>query len=1249
MIRYPTDLPICTRREDILAALRSHQVLVVAGETGSGKTTQLPKMCLEAGLAANGRKIGCTQPRRVAAMSISRRVAEELGVTWGREVGCKMRFQDDTARDTQIKFMTDGILLAEIQSDPALRAYSALILDEAHERSLNIDFLLGHLQGLLQKRPDLKLLITSATIDTEAFSKAFGGAPIIEVSGRLWPVEIRYAPVENLADTTDEGGETTHIEAAVRATEEALVESDAGDVLIFMPTERDIRDTRDLLETSLGKGTEVLCLFGRMPAADQQRIFQPGPLRRVIVATNIAETSITLPRIRYVIDSGLTRLSRYNPRTRTRRLPVEPISQSSANQRAGRAGRLQDGICIRLYDEEDYLKRPRFTQPEIQRSNLAEVILRMKAFRLGEIETFPFLNPPALASMRAGYRLLHELSAIDDTHELTPMGHQLARLPLDPTLGRMLLQARRENALEEVLVIAAGLSIPDPRERPEDARDAADAAHRAFAHPESDFLSLLNIWDAAPPEQGRSSTNALRRFCRKNFLSFTRMREWRDLQRQLAEAMDTRPAEPDSQRKLDPKALHRCVLTGLLSQIALRQERNTFKATAERVVTMFPGSHLYERREKSTKARPPASTGPREQPARWIMAWEIVETSQLFARMAAKIDPEWVVELGAHLCSLRHTEPHWSSKAGRVLVLERVLMGGLELARRHVDFGRIDPAKATEIFIRCALIEEQVRLPHRFFAENRKLRDKIETALTRVRSQRVLDVAEALQRFYAARIENVSSIHDLNRLVRDHITRTPDFLCATEADLASADAPAVDHALFPDQVKLGNSVLPIAYSYTPGQEDDGVTVRVPLPVAEQLTTGQLQWMVPGLREELIAVLLRALPKTIRKTLMPLEPKVREITSTFDPGRNDFLGALAHFISQKYRVPLSAADWPPQSLPAHLQPRVEVLDARSRTVASGRNLTALKAVVEAADLRSDAWNKAARTWERTGLTQWSFGDLPESLVVEEVAAAPLLAFPGLAERDGAVDVRLFRKREEADQSTRTALRCLGRIALGRDLEKLSRDVRNLGHSAPAKPAGTGGFRAALDKIGAQVQPGSPASPDLLQETACQHLLHHVMVLHPLLPLTASRFETLLTSARGELPKLAYALAQWTRQILELRTKVLASTARYPSMEADVQRLVPPDFLARTPHTQLPHLHRYLRAIQLRADRAALSPAKDAEKAARLAPFSGWETRVPTARHDEFRWMLEEFRVSVFAQDLGTAHPVSELRLKALGTW
>jgi ATP-dependent helicase HrpA len=1278
VISYPEDLPICARREEIVAALRGHQVVVVAGETGSGKTTQLPKMCLDAGLAERGR-IGCTQPRRVAALSVSRRVAEELGVTWGREVGCKMRFNDDTGRDTRIKFMTDGILLAEVQSDPMLRAYSAIILDEAHERSLNIDFLLGYLQGLLKRRTDLKLIITSATIDTEAFSQAFGGAPIIEVSGRLWPVEIRYAPIESHAKDDDEG-ELDHIEAAARATEDALIESDSGDVLVFMPTERDIRETRELLEGSLGAGIEVIGLFGRMPAAEQQRIFAPGSRRRVIVATNIAETSLTLPRIRYVVDAGLSRMSRYNPRTRTKRLPVEDISQSSANQRTGRAGRVQDGICIRLYDQDDFEKRPRFTQPEIQRANLAEVILRMKAFRLGDIETFPFLNPPHAAAIRAGYTLLHELGALNDTNDLTPLGHELARLPIDPTLGRMLLQARQERALPEMLIIAAGLSVPDPRERPEEQKEAAAAAHRVFADPDSDFLSLLNIWRAAPDAEAKGGGNALRRFCKANFLSQSRMREWRDIYRQLADAVEEEaprntavPAVrrtgvlpvPSAKRGQDARqphrleacdpvgasytAIHRSILAGLLGQIAQRHERNTYKASGNRLVTLFPGSNFYERWEKSRKVAGPAKPDAKSKQPAWIVAGEIVETSQLFARMAAGINPEWVIELGAHLCHFRHAEPHWSAKAGRVLVTERVLVHGLEISRRYVDYGRIEPVEATELFIRGALVAEEAKLQHRFFIENHKVREKLETALTRVRSRRAHDLAEALYLFYAERIGKVSSVHDLNALVRSRITQEPDFLCATEADLIGDHDASFDRRLFPDNVTLGNTALPLNYAFTPGEETDGVTVRVPLPVAADLTSGQVQWMVPGLREEQIAVLLRALPKTVRKTLMPLEPKIREVAAEFHPGREDFLTALAEFLTRKYRQPVRASDWPLQSLPAHLQPRVEVVDGGNRTLAAGRDLAAIQSAVESRDVRSGAWEKAAKQWERTGVTEWSFGDLPESVVVENVGGVPLLAYPGLELHEGAVRVRLFRKREDAEGASAAGVRPLAELVMARDLARLARDLAGLARHILAPGRQANNFHDALQQMSAKLS--APASTfvtaDILQNTAYEHLLAHALALVPVFPLTAARFKALTESAHRDLPALSHRLGDWVRQLLALRQAVLAGPKRYTGLEQDVARLMPADFLTRTPHTRLAHLHRYLRAVQVRAERASLSAAKDAEKAQQLAPFRDWEKRVPPDRREAFRWLLEEFRVSLFAQELGTAQPVSAQRLKTLG--
>lgn len=1260
-ISYPPDLPITPRREEIIAAIRQNQVVILAGETGSGKTTQLPKMCLEALHDVRG-QIGCTQPRRVAAMSVSKRVAEELNVPWGREVGCKMRFSDDTSRDTRIKFMTDGILLAEIQSDPMLRAYSVLILDEAHERSLNIDFLLGYLVGLLKKRPDLKLLVTSATIDTEAFSAAFGGAPIIEVSGRLYPVEIRYAP---LVTEEDDFG---FIDGAVSAVENALIETDDGDVLVFMPTERDIRDTRDLLDGRLGSEFEVLALYGRMASAEQQRIFSPGRKRRVVIATNVAETSITIPRIRYVVDTGLARISRYNPRTRTKRLPVEAVSQSSANQRAGRAGRVQDGICIRLYSQEDFEKRDRFTMPEIQRANLAEVILRMKAFKLGEIEDFPFINPPVSASIRAGYDLLHELGSLSETHELTPLGRELARLPLDPTLGRMLLQARVEKALPEMLIIAAGLSIPDPRERPEEKRELANAAHKAFAAPESDFLTLLKIWDACPDATGKSR-NSLRKFCKSNFLSLTRMQEWRDVWNQLCDCFrddlkdsntpplristplrqnqasgpfDLAAEEPrgrgaEKGMSLDD-SIHRCILAAQLGHIAIKEERNLYKAAGNREVTVFPGSNLYERREKNSKGKPGQDKG--RQPL-WIVAGEIVHTSQLFVRTIAKIDPNWVAELGAHLCTHKYSEPHWNLKSGRVLVTQRTLIHGLEVKRQHIDFLKVDAVAATQMFIRAALIDNQeVPITLRFYAHNNQLRQKIETMLTRVRNNRVYAIEERLFRFYDQRIKNVSSIHDLNRVVKEHLDEQPNFLCATEADLTAGEDFECDLQQFPDKVSLGNTALPVTYNYKPGEEHDGVTVQVPAQLAGHLTSGQVQWMVPGNREELANVMLRALPKVIRRQLMPIDPKGREIAAAFDPGRDDFLTALADFITRRYRIHVRAEDWPPQSLPAHLQPRVEVLDPKNNSViAASRDLDAIRSSVQKQEVRSDAWEKLLPRVERFALKSWSFGDLPETILVEELNGTPILGYLGLVLREGEIDVRLFRTQAEAARGTPAAIRRLAENTLAKDLAWLPKELRSI--SAPASKAPVANNFGALT----QIQPAAAPASNLSTQ-AHEHILAHMLRLQPVFPLTEKRFFALCETVRRELPAVTHRVKTLFTQIHDQRAKLLASTKRYPGLEHDLARLIPADLLALTPHEQLQHLPRYLKAIQVRNERYLANPAKDADKALLISDFDGWQSHVPKSQHETFRWMMEEYRVQVFAQELGTAQPVSVKRLEAM---
>jgi len=1241
VIRYPADLPISARRDEIVATIRDHQVLILAGETGSGKTTQLPKMCLEVLGEQSRGKIGCTQPRRVAAMSVSRRVAEELQVNWGGVVGCKMRFNDDTRRDTRIKFMTDGILLAEIQGDPLLREYSLLILDEAHERSLNIDFLLGYLKGLLKRRPELKLVVTSATIDTEAFSKHFDNAPIIEVSGRLYPVEVRYQPME---ETDDQN----HIEAAATAVEDALIETQDGDVLVFMPTERDIRETRDLLDGRLGSGFEVLALFGRMASGEQQRVFAPGAKRRVVIATNVAETSITIPRIRYVIDTGLARMSRYNPRTRTKRLPVEAVSQSSANQRAGRAGRVQDGVCVRLYSEEDFTKRAQFTQPEIQRANLAEVILRMKAFKLGNIEDFPFINPPVQASIRGGYELLHELGALDDTHEMSAIGRELARLPVDPTLGRMLLQARKEEALAELLIIAAGMSVPDPRERPEDAREQAAAAHKAFWCPDSDFLSLLRIWQAAPDAGAGASLNQLRKFCKKNYLSLTRMREWRDIWRQLCDALDHKAA-PEGSAQAGDAAIHRCILAGHLGHIAMREERNTYKAAGNRQVTLFPGSNLYQRREKNPKDQ--ALAEKLKQPA-WIVAGEIVQTSQLFARTVAKVEAGWITELAEHLLQYKYSEPQWNAKAGRVLVWQRNILHGLEISRQQIDYGKVDAVAATQIFIRGALIENEAPLTHAFYRHNQKLREKIETSLTRVRSNRVYTMEEALFNYYQNRLKNVSSIHDLNKVVNAESRSNPAFLHATENDLTYGYDIACDLAMFPDQVPLVNAVLPVSYAYKPGQDDDGVTIQVPMHEAHQLSHAGLQWMVPGLREELISVLLRALPKAARRALMPIDPKVGEIARAFKPMEGNFFEELAGFLSRRYPVQVSASDWPPNCIPAHLQPRVEVLDQQKKTVIAERDLNAIRAKVKKEAIPSGAWEKAVRQFERPALMAWSFGDLPEKLVIEQVGDARLVGYPGLClNKDGDVDLRLFRKAEEAKAESPAAIRKLGEHVLGRDLAWLAKELKSfsLGQATVTPRKAAASLQDALSNWQTPAQDKgtlAAARPMDLPQMAFDHILDHALKLEPLHPMTEKRFLAMGEKARRDLPAITHRTRELTKEIFALKNRILQGQHRYNGMEADLDRLAPGDLLRVTPHVQLQHIPRYLKAVQIRAERAALNAAKDADRADLIGDFADWKNETPMRNHETFRWLFEEYRVSVFAQELGTAQPVSIKRLEAL---
>ncbi|MCF7688312.1 MAG: DUF3418 domain-containing protein [Cephaloticoccus sp.] len=1370
-LEFPPELPISVRAEEIVAMIQEHPVVILAGETGSGKTTQIPKMCLAAGRGTRGR-IACTLPRRVAALSVSRRVADELRVDWGREVGCKIRFNDQTSGATVIKFLTDGMLLAEVQGDPLLREYDTIIIDEAHERSLNIDFLLGHLRTLRYKRPELKIIITSATIDTAMFSAAFDDAPVIEVSGRTFPVEVIYAPLDELGrdyaendeneDKADQAAvasakaEALHyIDGAVEAVLRIVKESRTGDLLVFMPSERDIREACELLEGRRLSNCELVPLFGRLSNAEQQRVFATSQRRKIVVATNIAETSLTIPGIRYVVDTGLARISRYSPQTRTRRLPIEPVAQSSADQRKGRSGRVAEGVCVRLYSEKDFLERPRFTQPEIQRANLADVILRLKAFGLGDIERFPFINMPATKSVRAGYAMLEELGALADgraespspavdgeetarrgaesppysdvgakrgavplrdghdghrdvpvhpySRELTPIGRELARLPVDPTIGRMILQARQEKALVEVLVIAAGLSIQDPRERPLEKQTQADAAHRRFLHPDSDFLTLLNIWEAYHGEFETMSQAKLRRFCRDHFLSYTRMREWRDIHSQLHEVVAEKKSGRLSSayhglKTVDEKttafgspayrAIHRSILTGLLSNIAQRDEASgLYKATHDRKVILFPGSVLFRREEKK-KAKPstgrPAAGAQQKgtKSPKWIMAGEMMETTRLYARTCARLDPQWAVDLGGHLLKVAHSEPFWDGDKGRVMVKQRSRLYGLELESRAVSYGRINPRDATEIFIREGLVNDTITWPFDFLACNRAVRQKVENILTRTRDSGYLNLDEAIYRFYAARLMggpvapdvcragspnpasaglgtgrrgsesppyngySISAVAELVDLVRARKGTEPDFLEMQPEDLRDPATLAQDTTAFPESLPLENRALALNYAYRPGQAEDGVTLEVNVREAEFLTPTALDWAVPGHLVAKVEHYLRALPKELRRAFVPLAETARSVADAL--GRRDLAltAALAAELNERFRIRISPDIWALKPLPDHLRVRMRLLDDDGNELCASRELTEIRAALDACRTaastkvaREDpkAWQQVRAHWEKTDQTEWIFGDIPLQVLVTEQAGVPVYAFPGIKAGVAGVALRLFKTADEAWIASHAGVAALLALQLRHDLGWLQRDLKDL------RSLGT--LTATLLPVN-ELQDQAYA---LLQGWVCDPA--RVIASKADRPgedtgpfLMEAKFDGALVQAKAELRGIVPRLSDRLREILTLRQELLVHPQPFAGLTEDLTALVPADFLRHTPYGQLAHLARYLKAMKLRADRWRQNPAKDEERMRQIASYVR-ATRELTQQPggEALRWLVEEYRVSLFAQELGTAGPVSAVKL------
>ncbi len=1282
-IEFPPELPISARADEIVDLLGKHQVLILAGETGSGKTTQIPKMCLAAGGGSRG-QIACTQPRRVAALSVSRRVAEELGVNWGREVGCKIRFDDRTSRDTVVKFMTDGMLLAEVQNDPLLRAYDTIILDEAHERSLNIDFLLGHLRNLRFKRPELRIVVTSATIDTEAFSKAFDDAPIVQVSGRTYPVEVIYAPLDSLGSDAAEGDEPEsrpealhYVDGAVEAVQRILegrAGDASGDILVFMPAERDIRECCETLE-GRHRHCEVIPLFGRLSQAEQQRIFAGSQRRKIIVATNIAETSLTLPGIRYVVDTGLARVSRYVPAARTRRLPIEEVAQSSCDQRKGRAGRVAEGVCVRLYSEEDYNARPRFAQPEIQRANLADVILRLKAFGLGDIERFPFINMPATKSIRSGYALLEELGALDgdapesaSNRPLTQLGRELARLPVDPTVGRMILQARDEKAVHEVLVIAAGLSIQDPRERPMDAREKADAAHRRFVHPDSDFLTLLAIWETFHDELERLSQSRLRKFCRDHFLSYTRIREWRDIHAQLLDVLESRrdfrmssvfdgvAAADRTPEKLafgTPayRAIHRSILSGLLGNIALRDDENGgYRATHDRRVTIFPGSALSVREEPKKSGQAPArgnDARKKKGPAA-LMAAEIMETSRLYARTVARLDPAWALDLGRHLVKVAHSEPFWNQDAGRVMVKQRTRLYGLELENRAVSYGKINPAHATEIFIREALVNDTITWPLDFLAHNRKVLDELEHLLTRARDTGFLNIDEALYRFYADRLQpgragdapedGVSAVQDLVALVRERRGKHPRFLMLSPEDLRDPSTVAVDERAFPAALPIGTSVLPLTYTYRPGRHDDGVTLEVGPAEAERLTPIALDWAVPGHLEQKVEHYLSSLPKEARRLFVPLAETVKQLAAAvaardrLTDRREALPEALAACIAERFPIRVDASAWAEKPLPEHLRVRIRVVDEKGREICAARDLDETRrllgdyrkaASAKVAQDAPSAWARAREKWEKTDQMAWTFGErLPGRVEVCTQAGVTIHAWPSLKIGPSGVALRLARSEEEAAAQTALGLGRLLELELRHELLNLHKELR--------------GFR----EFGALL--ATYCSLNQLTEDAAGMLQRWLCAPSRVSEPTQKAFVAAANQARHDLRTSGPKLCAVLKELFSIRATLEAFPNPYPTLAGDLAQLVPKTLLREIDYPRAAHVVRYLKGLKLRAERWRQNPAKEAERSRALAPWLPRQRALP--RSDPRYWLVEEYRVSLFAQELGTAEAVSPQRLE-----
>ncbi|MBT1607533.1 ATP-dependent RNA helicase HrpA [Curtobacterium flaccumfaciens] len=1273
VITYPPELPVSQRRDDIAAAIRDNQVVIVAGATGSGKTTQLPKICLELGRE----HIGHTQPRRIAARTIAERVAEELGGgELGGLVGYQVRFTDKVSSETRVKLMTDGILLNEIHFDRDLKRYDTIIIDEAHERSLTIDFLLGYLKRLLPRRPDLKLIITSATIDPESFSKHFDDAPIIEVSGRTYPVEIRYRPLvaedqdddaddESDSRTGDSGNAADDRDTLQGITDalDELAQEDPGDVLVFLSGENEIRDAQDAIEGKRYPGTEVLPLYGRLSAADQHRVFErrhtPGIRRRVVLATNVAETSLTVPGIKYVIDTGTARISRYSPRAKVQRLPIEAISQASASQRSGRAGRTSAGIAIRLYSEDDFGRRPEYTDPEILRTNLAAVILQMISLGFGDIESFPFLQPPDSRGVKDGLDLLRELRAVDKDGRITKSGRQLTRLPIDPRLGRMVLEAARQGVGREVIAIVSALSIQDPRERPLEKRAHADQLHARFADPTSDFLTLLNLWNHIEDQQEELSSSAFRRLCKAEFLNYLRIREWQDLYRQLSRAAKQVDVRVGQSRSDDGDAVHRALLAGLLSQIGLRdREKRDYLGSRNTRFVVFPGSVL-------AKKQPDA-----------VMAAELVETSRLFARTVGRIDPAWVEPLAGDLLKRTYGEPHWEKKQGAVVAYERVTLFGVPIVqRRRVQYSRIDPEHSRELFIRHALVEGEWESQQAFDRANRKLRKELEQLEERTRRRDILLDDENVYEFYDARIPaDVATTRDFEGWWRTTRREQPDLLTMRRSDLLdeSAAEAAEDDVEYPTQWRSGDQRLAIQYRFEPGAQDDGVSVQVPLALLPRMREEGFDWQVRGLRKELVTALIKSLPKQIRKNVVPAADWAEKIVAELPDDApteptESFRATLAKAIQRMTYVPVSESDFDLSRVPAHLLPTWAVVDERGRRVETGKDLSALQTKLKDRTQQSVASATAkgarrtggaarvasagaGRPLEQSGLTAWPDQDLPQTLDTQQ-AGGVIRAYPSLVEEGtgpkATVGVQLL-----ATPSDRVV--------------RMPAGVRRLVmHAVPSPVSYIQSHLTAQEKLALAASP-YPSTAALFDDVLAAVVDAGIRRAHPDgLVFTKAEFEAVRDAVSGSVVDTMFTAVSEVAAVLAAQRSAeralkqansMSLLAALSDMRQQMERLVFPGFVAVAGLDRLRRIRVYLQGIEARVQKLLQNPGRDAtwmrEVTVATDRYTDAGGAFPPAvgAHPELvhaRWMLEEFRLSLFAQELGTAETVSLQRItKAL---